>query len=69
MQSIDSSIKKDSFDIPVQLISRYVYIALRENLYVSTEVQMILDKVQVYEIFRIRINVIEKNENNAQYRT
>ena len=69
MQSIDSSIKKDSFDIPVQLISRYVYIALRENLYVSTEVQMILDKVQVYEIFRIQINVIEKNENIAQYRT
>ena len=39
-----------------------------KNWHVSTEAQLILNKFQVYKILRVRINIVEKKENNVQNR-
>ena len=55
----------DSLDIPlykttVQQI--YVYMAFRENLPVSTEARLILNKLTVFKILHIQINVMKRKK-------
>ena len=47
-----------------QLYSRYAYIAFRENLHVSMEAQLMLNKFEVYKTLCIQVKTIKKKDED-----